>query len=787
MDSLYDALAHLARHCSTVAHWVRTPRGPVCRPEPLRKQHLVDHLEPRGPQIGLAPIAPGESTTRVALIDCDDHRRTLDWDSMTAAVQPLLVALRERGLQPIPFRSSGGRGIHLFLLWETPQDARSVRHLLRAAAAQAGFGVGTGGVVAREVEIFPKQDRVPPDGYGNMFWLPLARESVPLNHHLQPVLHDEAAHISFWPVSAPVAESRAEPAADSPPPPVAREAAAPALSEVRALLARIPNTDLDYDRWRDVIFAIHHATGGSPEGLALAMEWSAQSRKHDPDFLATRVWPYIRSERDGALITFGSLLHWATDTPADPSVFPDMGPLPAVDWWPEEPDDHRPAQGRFLFARDGRATLRNEHPPRDEVIRDLLPAGKVWVLAGAGGSYKTASLLHRAACVALGRPYAGCAVPEPGASLLLLGEENEDEIDRRLSALADTMQLSAAERQTLRERVRVYSAVGEDMYFARWDYGRLVPTELPDQIIERAQRLQAETGVPVRLIALDHWLLIAGGDANSNNDAAVTMALAGRVAKITNAAVIIAAHVPKHAAQKDRPDQFDVLGAGAVVNLARGASVARRMTAKEAQVYGIPEEDRDHYVSETVVKANTTSTGRVYWHRRVYVPAHGAIALEYVELSPQPMADTDPDMLAVLGQLHDLGPGWHATAKWRDQCIEQGICSRSRFYRLVRMLRETEMVEQDMARRTYRIRSLEPARDAGDAAKAALEGLRRMGPGWHSAADWARECNCSSATMYRRIRALLTAGAVRSINGLYQAVDAPPPQTPRSTDISDLI
>jgi hypothetical protein len=68
-----------------------------------------------------------------------------------------------------------------------------------------------------------------------------------------------------------------------------------------ALAALNVSADLSYDEWRNVVFALHHETGGSDEGLALAHEVSARSSKYNPAFLDERVWPYIHSSRDGAV------------------------------------------------------------------------------------------------------------------------------------------------------------------------------------------------------------------------------------------------------------------------------------------------------------------------------------------------------------------------------------------------------------------------------------------------------------------------------------------------------
>ncbi len=85
------------------------------------------------------------------------------------------------------------------------------------------------------------------------------------------------------------------------------------LVVIRAALDAIPNAgehELSYDEWRNAIFALHDATGGSDEGLTLAHEFSAKSSKYDGEFLDTRVWPYVRSERENA-ITVRTLYHMA--------------------------------------------------------------------------------------------------------------------------------------------------------------------------------------------------------------------------------------------------------------------------------------------------------------------------------------------------------------------------------------------------------------------------------------------------------------------------------------------
>lgn len=304
-------------------HWRRVPgKPPSCIHRPLTAARLSKHLE-GGPAVGLTPIAPGASTTQVAVLDLDSHRGEVPWPQMTATALQLMAAGEGHGLRLLPFRSSGGQGIHLYATWEAPQDARSVRALLRLVLDECALGEGTGGVGAGEVEVFPKQDRVPEDGFGSMFILPLAGASVALDPlELEPM----EAELVTWPASAPVPVVEAEP-----PRPSSTAAEAP-LEEIVRAVDLIPNTgeaELDYNTWFRLICAIHAGTGGSEEGLELAHQLSAKSVKYDEAFLDDRVWPYIKDREGG--ISVQSLFAAAREYGYQEDVsalFEDLGPLP---------------------------------------------------------------------------------------------------------------------------------------------------------------------------------------------------------------------------------------------------------------------------------------------------------------------------------------------------------------------------------------------------------------------------------------------------------------------------
>lgn len=309
-SDLAAALAPIVSRVVTSHCWIKRDGPPSHIRRPLTPDKLAHHVN-GGPAYGAAQIAPGESTTRIACLDLDSHKGETPWYDMQAAALRVMARLEACGQRPIPFRSSGGAGLHIYLLWDDPQDAYSVRCLLRDALAACELRDGTKGVAAGQVEVFPKQNSVPSDGFGNMFVLPLAGKSLPLDSFELDDMPKEYAAEMDWPTSAPV-------------PYVAREEITMPgavdvpveLETLKSALDMIPNAgddELDYEQWRDVMFGIHHAARGSDDGLALAHEFSARSSKYEPRFLDERVWPHIGKTGvdERAPITGRTVLHLA--------------------------------------------------------------------------------------------------------------------------------------------------------------------------------------------------------------------------------------------------------------------------------------------------------------------------------------------------------------------------------------------------------------------------------------------------------------------------------------------
>jgi P4 family phage/plasmid primase-like protien len=344
--ALAAALQPLISRVRTDVTAVKKPTGEQAwTRQPLTPERLARHLN-GGPPRGVAPLKPGEDITLVAMLDFDSHGGEVSWLEMSRVVRRVSEHLELLGYDSTIWRSSGGRGVHLYLLWDIPQPARAVRAFLTDSLRALGLKNGTRGVGENTVEIFPKQDKVPVGGFGNQFILPFANKSELLRwedmlDEYVPVPRSKVAATSW--VCAPsvpnVSYSGHEPE-------VLSRIVDISTGEVlwRAALDAIPNTaanDLDYDAWRNVIFAIHHETKGSEEGRAIAHAFSKRSPKYDAEFLDNRVWPYITSERGGHVVTGRTLMSiasrygWFAPIEDEFTAIPD----PDSDHDPDDPAD----------------------------------------------------------------------------------------------------------------------------------------------------------------------------------------------------------------------------------------------------------------------------------------------------------------------------------------------------------------------------------------------------------------------------------------------------------------
>ena len=243
--------------------------------------------------------------------------------------------------------------------------------------------------------------------------------------------------------------------------------------------------------------------------------------------------------------------------------------------------------------------------PRDYVLGKYLHAGTPHILAGFGGASKTQWSLEAACHIVLGLPYADMPTKEGGgAAVLVLGEEESSEVDRRMGAIADTYRFTATQLAQIDARLLVFPCAGQDIALTRGGKRGAEPTGLVDKLVQTCRDHAAACGLAVRFITLDHYLQVAGGELLSPEDGAAYGREAARLATESGAAVLTLAHMPKSSQNKEEKDQHDVAGAGSINNTGRGTITLNGMTTKEAKTFGIPAGDRSQYVKLACVKNN---------------------------------------------------------------------------------------------------------------------------------------------------------------------------------------
>jgi len=314
----------------------------------------------------------------------------------------------------------------------------------------------------------------------------------------------------------------------------------------------------------------------------------------------------------------------------------------------------------------GKINISSSPPPaRDYVVEDLIIAGKVAVLGGLGGVSKTMCAMTLAARIALGRDFLDKSVKE-GCALLILGEEDQSEIDRRFNAICHDMNLAPNELQLVQDRVRAFPLNGMDARLTKISNGNLEGTAFTAEIVTATQRLEQEASLPVTMVALDHAGLIHGGDFNSREDVVQTMRQAGVIAGESGAAVIVLAHSPKNSIGKENSDQGDVAGSAAWVDLARAVFMMRTMSEAEGKPYGIPKVALSSHVSLSVVKNNYGPGDQTFWLMRQSVHGYGVSVLREVTLTPVPTVNANTALRTKVKAFIQTHPGQYSKTKLRD-------------------------------------------------------------------------------------------------------------------------
>lgn len=314
-----------------------------------------------------------------------------------------------------------------------------------------------------------------------------------------------------------------------------------------------------------------------------------------------------------------------------------------------------------LDLKHGEITVSLSEPPtRDYIIGGLLAPGKSAILGGFGGVSKTQLALQICVAIVLGARFLEKPVKE-GRAIAILGEEDAEEISRRVSAVARRGKFSDAQVKRMEENIRAFPMVGKDVRLTSKVGADLKEQPFAEKIISAAKKFG-----DVRMIVIDHLALVHGGDFNAREDAALTMRVANLIAQETGAAVLILAHTPKSAQDAEESDASMIAGSTAFVDQSRAAWVLATMRENEAKTFGISDDARREYVSLKVVKSNYGPTGDEFWFKRVPFDEVGLlepVTLSKAEAAAKSSINLDGKVLTFVAQHR----GQYSKSRLRDR------------------------------------------------------------------------------------------------------------------------
>lgn len=227
--------------------------------------------------------------------------------------------------------------------------------------------------------------------------------------------------------------------------------------------------------------------------------------------------------------------------------------------------DREPPARRWLLDRPDEETNGARHV-------GVLPLGKVGMLIAAGGVGKTMALIQFGLAVATGRKWLDYfGVVNEGRVLLALGEEDEEEIWRRVYQAALAMRLTDAQVEKARRNIVALPLAGTVVNLIKSEDG-----ETAETAIMSALKKRLNDGPDWRALVFDPLSRFAGFDSEKDNAAATTFISV--MESFTKApgrpTVLIAHHTNKASRQEgaERGNAANARGASALVDGVRWAA-----------------------------------------------------------------------------------------------------------------------------------------------------------------------------------------------------------------------
>lgn len=303
------------------------------------------------------------------------------------------------------------------------------------------------------------------------------------------------------------------------------------LEQLREALD-VLDPSMSRDSWLKVLMVLHHETGGSQDGLALADEWSSRGVQYQGLEDVQGRWDSFG--RGGQRPVTG---YWLVRLANDNGARIEIAHVEAADDFevlPQEPKaDPEPVRISFV---DFASLLHTLPPPREWVVDQWLPRKTVTLMSGRGGHGKSLLAQQLAACVANGQHFLDRRVQQ-GPVLGLFAEDDADELLRRAAALYGALGLDVGAGS---ERLHLDARAGKfNTLIAFTTDHKARPTKLMTALREQVLRLRPA------LVILDNIAQLYAGPENDRHDVTAFCNALTAIAGEGNTAVLLLGHVAK--------------------------------------------------------------------------------------------------------------------------------------------------------------------------------------------------------------------------------------------------
>jgi hypothetical protein len=245
--------------------------------------------------------------------------------------------------------------------------------------------------------------------------------------------------------------------------------------------------------------------------------------------------------------------------------------------------------------------LEERLPPRPALLtragKPWLIQGKVGLLLAEGGMGKTWTLLQLAVAVATGGKLFDTLEATKGRVLVALGEEDRDEVRRRLFDVVKALGLSDYERAEVKRNLTVIGLAGHDTaILTRGEKGEPVPSKKFETL-----RAALKAAGSWKCIMLDPWSRWGGPDVEIDNHAATRgIELLEQLTALEGDPTVLVAHHVRKAGK-------DGAASGGSADDGRGASGLKDGARWVANLMPAPKQLK-HGVTLKVTKHNHTAT-----------------------------------------------------------------------------------------------------------------------------------------------------------------------------------